>query len=510
MYKKYHKSKLIYKYVYPSAKLLLIILIGIHLATCAKKKSIEFSVRFSKEFSETPLTGRAFIILDADTTREPRLFYPWDNDNQYYFAADFSKLTSDNEIVIGSNSLHYPKKLTELDSGYYAVQAVLDINKDEKHFSVAAGNGYSAVSVINLRKNRKQTIDLFVNKIVSEKVFPESKFVKEAKITSRLLSDFYGFPIKMRAAVYLPDSYLDSPNKDYPAVYIIPSFNTRHYHIEKNIRRHIVKKGIDKVFIVLDPDCHLGHHVFADSDNNGPRGKALVEEFIPYLEKNYRLISKPAARLLTGFSSGGWSSLWLQIIYTDFFGGVWSVAPDPVDFRNFIGINIYDDANLIYYPNKKERPCWRGKDKIYFTIKEMSDIDYILAHGGLFVTFESVFSPQGSDGQPEKVYNRQTGEINHNVSKKWEKYDIRLVLMNNWDILKSKIQGKIHIYTKEHDSFYLNESVELLREELQQLGSDAIIEFFEGYGHGSVFNDVKERINHEMDSFLLRDFPDIK
>lgn len=140
----------------------------------------------------------------------------------------------------------------------------------------------------------------------------------------------------------------------------------------------------------------------------------------------------------------------------------------------------------------------------------MSDIDYILAHGGLFVTFESVFSPQGADGQPEKVYYRQTGEINHNVSKKWEKYDIRLVLMNNWDILKSKIQGKIHIYTKEHDSFYLNESVELLKEELQQLGSDAIIEFFEGYGHSKMYNDVKERINNEMDSFLLRDFPDIK
>lgn len=249
MHNKYHNSKQIYRYVYPFAQLLVVTFIGFLFTSCSKNESIAFSIRYSKEFSETPLTGRAFVILDADTTREPRVFYPWDNDNQYYFAADFSNLTSDNEIVIGSNSLHYPKKLTELDSGYYAVQAVLDINKDEKHFSVAAGNGYSAVSVINLRKNRKQTIELFVNKIVSEKVFPESKFVKEAKITSRLLSDFYGFPIKMRAAVYLPDSYFDSPNKDYPAVYIIPSFNTRHYHIEKISDVILLKKELTKYLL---------------------------------------------------------------------------------------------------------------------------------------------------------------------------------------------------------------------------------------------------------------------
>ena len=43
----------------------------------------------------------------------------------------------------------------------------------------------------------------------------------------------------------------------------------------------------DMVRIVLNADCGTGHHVFADSANNGPRGKALIEEFIPYLESNY-------------------------------------------------------------------------------------------------------------------------------------------------------------------------------------------------------------------------------
>jgi len=42
-----------------------------------------------------------------------------------------------------------------------------------------------------------------------------------------------------------------------------------------------------------------------------PRGEALVKEFIPYLESQFHLIAKPEARIVTGHSSGGWSSLWL-------------------------------------------------------------------------------------------------------------------------------------------------------------------------------------------------------
>ncbi len=38
----------------------------------------------------------------------------------------------------------------------------------------------------------------------------------------------------------------------------------------------------------------------------------------------------------SGHSSGGWSSLWLQIEHPEVFGGVWSLAPDPVDFRDFV------------------------------------------------------------------------------------------------------------------------------------------------------------------------------
>ena len=118
--------------------------------------------------------------------------------------------------------------------------------------------------------------------------------------------------------------------------------------------------GKDFIRVLLDPDCGTGHHVFADSATNGPRGTALVEEFIPHIERTFPAIADPRARLLNGHSSGGWSSLWLQVTYPDFFGGTWSTSPDPVDFRDFQRINIYAPGENMFRDRAgKRRPIAR-------------------------------------------------------------------------------------------------------------------------------------------------------
>jgi hypothetical protein len=42
------------------------------------------------------------------------------------------------------------------------------------------------------------------------------------------------------------------------------------------------------IYILLDGNAPLGHHTFCDSENNGPRASALVEEFIFVFEKKFR------------------------------------------------------------------------------------------------------------------------------------------------------------------------------------------------------------------------------
>ena len=85
-----------------------------------------------------------------------------------------------------------------------------------------------------------------------------------------------------------------------------------------------------------------------DSPNNGPYGQAITTELIPYIEKHFRAIPQPWARILSGGSTGGWESLALQIFYPDYFGGTFSYCPDPVDFHYFEMVNIYEWDNAWY------------------------------------------------------------------------------------------------------------------------------------------------------------------
>src|SRR5205807_2896722 len=199
--------------------------------------------------------------------------------------------------------------------------------------------------------------------------------------------------IHLRAGVLLPKSYADRPAARYPVIYEIPGFSGDHHHVDRAEKRNATEvAGVEMIHVTLDPTCRLGHHVFADSANNGPCGKALIEELIPHIEKEYRGIGKPGARFVTGHSSGGWSSLWLQVTYPDFFGGVWSTAPDPVDFRDFQRINVYKpDTNMFVDEEGKQRPLARTRGKAVLFYKPFSDMEDIIGHGGQLPSFEAVF-----------------------------------------------------------------------------------------------------------------------
>ncbi len=69
------------------------------------------------------------------------------------------------------------------------------------------------------------------------------------------------------------------------------------------------------IWVMLDESCATGTHEFANSLNNGPWGTALTAEFIPYLEKKYRMDARVSGRFLQGHSSGGWATLQLQVNY---------------------------------------------------------------------------------------------------------------------------------------------------------------------------------------------------
>lgn len=468
--------------------------------TCGR---LEFHV--TQTVSDKPFTGRVYLMLSKSPLKElpsrPSWFKP-----DLFFAKDVKDWQPGAKLILGEEMLGFPVSLGKLSKGSYFVQAVVDFDKSDQHVIAAEGNAYSKPVRFQLDPAKPAKIELVADQVYPPRQFQETERVKLVDIESKLLSAFHGRPIRMRAAVILPKSFVSNPDKKYAVIYEIPGFSGTHQAAHAAAERNGTDvASVEMLYVVLDPTCRLGHHVFVDSENNGPCGRALVEELIPFIEKTYRGLGEARGRFITGHSSGGWSSLWLQITYPDFFGGVWSTAPDPVDFRDFQKVNIYEQGTNIFTDAAgKPRPLARRGGQVLLYYKPFSDMEVVMGRSGQLFSFEAVFSPKADDGKPRPLWNRQTGAIDPVTAKSWERYDIRLVMERNWDALAPKLNGKVHVYMGSQDTFYLDGATILLKESLAKLGSDAMVAIFPGRDHGTLLDrGLRERIAREMAAQFL-------
>eukprot|EP00913_Durusdinium_trenchii_P008914 g8380.t1 len=442
---------------------------------------------------------------------EPRRGPNWFTPEQF-ISLDVVDWKPNTELTISAsnpgNLNAYPVPLSEMKLNGWRAQAVVRFNPFERTIGDGPGNGYS--QAVKLGAATGVPV-LNVNRIVPQKRFTETKWVKLLKVKSRLLSRFYERDMYLRASVRLPASYYDQPKKRYPTIFTIPGFGGTHrVRTTGGALKETHKQGVEFLRVQLDPSCPRGHHVFADSENNGPVGQALISELIPAFNRKFRSIAKADARFLTGHSSGGWSSLWLMVRYPDQFAGTWSTSPDPVDFRDFQQINLYKPGENMYVDSRgKPRPLARSRGNVLLWYKGFADMEWTLGYGGQLHSFEAVFSRKKKDGTPELLWDRKTGKINTRVAQSWKKYDIRLILESRWKTLGPKLKGKLHVFMGDADTFYLEGATVLLKKSLEELKSDAVVEIHPGKNHFTLLSrQMRDRIVKEMVDAFLKNYPD--
>jgi hypothetical protein len=217
-----------------------------------------------------------------------------------------------------------------------------------------------------------------------------------------------------------------------------------------------------------------------DSPNIGPYGRAITEELIPYIEKHFRAIAQPWARILSGGSTGGWESLALQIFYPDYFGGTFSYCPDPVDFHYFEMVNIYEWDNAWSHRDgwlEVPIPAERADDGLVLsTMKQQLKYERALGTGGRsgedWDCWQAVYGPVGENGYFQPLFDPATGAIDHGVAAYWKEHtDLNAYLQRRWKDIGARLAGKIHIWTGDMDTYYLNNAVHLLEESLQTTSS---------------------------------------
>lgn len=453
--------------------------------------------------ANVPAHGRLFVIINSNAEREPRFGVGWaDPKADPFFAKDISGWNGKTVLTLGEEAVGFPlAAINKLTPGTYYAQALYDIDTTFSYIN-APGNFYSAPMQIEVAAGRSQRFRLTLDqRIPAEQLPQDTEHIKYVRVQSRLLTEFWKQPMYLRAAIILPKGYAQEPQRRYPVRYKIGGYHARYTNAERMMRegsalqRAWFSEECPRMLLVhLDGEAPFGDSYQMNSANNGPYGDATVQELMPYIEQNFRGLATPESRFLEGGSTGGWVALALQIFYPEFFNGAWSFCADGVDFRYFQLVNIYSDDNAFVNEHGYERPSMRDTDgEPRFSMRHEITMERVLGRGNTFVTsggqwgaWNAVYGPRAANGWPAALWDSWTGKIDHKIAAAWRPYDLREKLEKNWATLGPKLQGKLHIWMGDMDSFYLNNAMRLLEKFLkatQNPKSDARFVFAPGEGH---------------------------
>ncbi len=453
-------------------------------------------------------SGRIFLFVNASQRNEPR-YSTWPNRSNMIFATNIDNWTSDEPFVFDASAeltKSVDMRLNELPENSYTIQVLWDHDRKESGIN-APGNLYSKTIRIDLSEDKHLRLPLEF--IIEREELAQHPLLREVNFKSKVLSNFWGKDVYLKAAVLLPSSFKDNPNRKFPVRYNIDGYGGRYTRASRYVQPGNSfmswwqsDDAPQIITVFLDGEGPFGDSYQLDSENSGPYGTALTEELIPYIEDQFRGIGTPESRFVEGCSTGGWVSLALQLFYPDYFGGCFSYSPDPVDFEHFQLINIYRDNNAFINEHGYLRPVVREiSGEPVVSQKEFIQFENVLGRndtyytsGGQFSAFTALYSPKGIDGLPEPLFHPVTGEIDSEVAQHWQKYDLKHYLNSNWVTLGPKLQGKIWIWMGDMDQFYLNPALRAFESMLRQTSnpeSDAEILFSPMTGHCNEYDDRK-------------------
>jgi hypothetical protein len=449
-------------------------------------------ISFARSARTEPVTGMVYLAIGKGNQSAP--IQETDPEGVPLFSKYVDQLKPDATVTIGAGDRGHPvASLRDIPAGEYWVQPFVNVytrfpradghtvwlHMDQwegQNWKRSPGNLYGDPVKVRIDPAATAPIRLVADKVIPPiKVPADTDMVKRIKIQSQVLTKWWGQPIFLGATILLPKDYAKHPEVLYPVNYI-------QGHFSLGAPGGFGRGGeLDKLWLADDtprfiyvtlqhPSPYYDDSYGVSSENNGPYGEAIMQELLPAIETQFRVIRQPWARMLSGGSTGGWIALAHQVFYPDFYGGAFGSCPDSVDFTYHQIVNIYKDPNAYFIDHgwmTVDRPTQRQPDgNIVSMMKDENHFELTVGDksrsGGQWDIWEATYSPVGADGYPVRLWDKQTGVIDHAVAEKWKKYDLLDVLKTNWATLGPKVGHKLNAYVGDMDSYFLNDAVENL------------------------------------------------
>ena len=487
---------------------------------------LKFVINYPTEQDGNILEGRVLLMLAKSDESEPRFQITYQNHTGLIYGVDALGKKPKGGVIIDGTVFGYPiESLDNIPAGEYWVQGLLHTyetfnlktghtvklpmdNGEGQKWNRSPGNLYSTPKKIFLDPDKKKYVKITLDQVIPPIEPPEdTKYIKHIQMQSKLLTEFWGRPMYLGAHVLLPEGFDEHPEAKYPLMI----FHGHYPHdfggfrteppdpdLEPKYSARFDWEGYNKTVQEYDyqfykewtgPDFprvlvikiqhqnpYYDDSYAVNSANIGPYGDAITYELIPYIEEKFRGIGEGWARFLYGGSTGGWEALAAQTFYPDEYNGCFAACPDPIDFRAYCLVNIYEDENAYFKggPFKKvETPAHRNYlGEVNATMKQMNHVELAIGtnsrSGDQWDIWQAVYSPMASDGYPKPIWDKKSGKIDKEVADYWkENYDLRYVLERDWGKIGPKLKGKIHVYCGDMDNYYLNNAVYLMEEFLE-------------------------------------------
>jgi S-formylglutathione hydrolase FrmB len=131
----------------------------------------------------------------------------------------------------------------------------------------------------------------------------------------------------VRYCVYLPASYsaAEARTRKYPVLYVLHGLGGNEQAMaldgEWAALQDLRRDGKVGEFLVVAPDG--GSTFYINSrDGKTPYSDFFLREFVPFIERTYRVRAERAMRGVTGFSMGGYGALRMAFAHPELFGSV--------------------------------------------------------------------------------------------------------------------------------------------------------------------------------------------
>jgi len=204
-----------------------------------------------------------------------------------------------------------------------------------------------------------------------------SGMAQTGKVYDNLLIQSKILNMERKYAIYLPPDY-ESSHRSYPVLYLLHGGGDDQtgwvqFGEVLNITDEAIKSGSATPMIIVMPDANTGKRGYSNDIKNEWRYEDFFfEEFMPFVEKTYRIKAEKRYRAVAGLSMGGEGTFIFALHHPELFSSACplSAATGP---KNIETLSTYRSVQGIEGVSDKEKEAYFKRYSVLSLIENMPD-----------------------------------------------------------------------------------------------------------------------------------------